>query len=217
MEPETVHSFFSGEVILTLMVCGVSLLAVLVPFGRGLKIALQASAATRSVTSSEIEASLRSESMEGAPSITLQMLHVLQKALRESPREACPAEFVVDASRQFVGNEYDAHYARPVSMCANILPPIGFIGTTGGLFVLFLSMQLGNDSLELGALATALTSSIFALLGFSILEAMKFRLYRRMLDRLDDAISFYRCAENPKKTQERPISMGSPELSPSGA
>jgi hypothetical protein len=106
-------------------------------------------------------------------------------AAGESQREACPADFVVDASRQYVSHAYETQYAQPISMCANILPPIGFIGTTGGLFV---SMQIGSDSLELGALAAALTSRIFALLGFAILEGLKFRLYRRLLDRLSDAV-----------------------------
>ena len=69
---------------------------------------------------------------------------------------------------------------------------IGFIGTTGGLLVLFLSMRIASDSLEIGALAMALTSSIFALIGFAILEGVKIRLYGRMLGGLDDALSFYR-------------------------
>ena len=77
-------------------------------------------------------------------------------------------------------------------MCANILPPIGFIGTTGGLMILFVSMRVASDSLELGALAVALGSSIFALVGYTFLEGLRFRLYRRLLARLDDAQEFQR-------------------------
>jgi hypothetical protein len=191
-----------------------------VPFYRGLTIGLQALAATRRVESSEIERSLRQPSPEAGGSVTLQMLHVLKKSLQESQRELCPTEFVIDASRQYVNNDFDAHYQRPLSMTANILPPIGFIGTTGGLFVLFLSMRFASDSLELGALAMALTSSIFALVGFSILEALKFRLYRRMLACLDDALVFYRQASVPPgQAQSSGIfrSARAPEASPSQA
>ena len=79
-------------------------------------------------------------------------------------------------------------------MCANILPPIGFIGTTGGLMILFVSMRVASESLELGALAVALGSSIFALLGYTFLEGLRFRLYGRLLARLDDALEFQRKA-----------------------
>ena len=212
MEPETANSFLSNDILMTLLVCGAALLAVLVPFWRGMTIALQGLAATRKVSPAEIESSLRQPSFAGGPSITLQMLHVVRKALHESPREACPTDFVLDASRQYIGNNYDAHYARPISMCANILPPIGFIGTTGGLFVLFLSMQIASGSLELSALAMALTSSIFALVAFAILEALKFQLYRRMLERIDDAMSFHRhLSEKPMPDSPGAFSTGSPE------
>ena len=187
MEPQAIESFFTSDVMMALLVGGVSLLAVLVPFTRGLQIALQGFVATRSVSLDEIERDLAGGAT-ASPSVVLQMLQVMQRALGESQRETCPADFVVDASRQYVSHAYETQYAQPIGMCANILPPIGFIGTTGGLLVLFVSMQIGSDSLELGALAAALTSSIFALLGFAILEGLKFRLYRRLLDRLSDAV-----------------------------
>ncbi len=77
-------------------------------------------------------------------------------------------------------------------MYANVLPPIGFIGTTAGLLILFLSMRVANETLELGALAVALTSSLFALIGFTILEGMKIRLYGRMVGGMDEAVAYYR-------------------------
>ena len=45
------------------------------------------------------------------------------------------------------------------------LPPLGFIGTTLGLLILFVSMHVGDETLKLGALAFALTSRVCALLG----------------------------------------------------
>ena len=92
-------------------------------------------------------------------------------------------------------DDYETHFAQPISMYANLLPPIGFIGTTGGMLILFLSMHFGSTSLELGALAVALTSSIFALMAYSCLEAMKIRLYGRLLKALDVVHELYEDAD----------------------
>jgi len=213
MDLETLKSLLTNDVTVTLLVCSVSLLAVLFPFYRGLMTGLQALSATRRIDAAEIEQSLRHGGTNDRSSITVQMLSVLQKSLRESERESCPTEFVVDASRQYVTNDYDAHYTQPISMCANILPPIGFIGTTGGLFVLFLSMRVSSGSLELAALATALTSSIFALVCFAILEGLKFQLYRRMLDRLDEAVAFAAHAPLPEPEAKAPSQPARPQPS----
>ncbi len=182
----------SEDLTLTFVLTGVSLLAVCFPLYRGLAIGLRAFLVTRRVPQGEIEQRLRQGGGRTA-AVTLQMLHVLRRAVRESDRQH-PLDFLVDASRQYVANDYDAHFARPLSMCANILPPIGFIGTTGGLMILFVSMRVASESLELGALAVALGSSIFALLGYTLLEGLRFRLYRRLLARLDDALEFQRNA-----------------------
>lgn len=163
---------------ITALVSGVSLLAIWVPFYRGLLLCGRALGATRR--------------LEPGEPLALRMLRVLGKSLRE--RDGHPAEFVVDASRQYAAHEYDTSYARPISTCANLLPPIGFIGTIGGLMILFLSMRVASDSLEIGALALALSSAILALVGFAVLKAAKIRLYARMLASIDDALAFYRSA-----------------------
>ena len=95
---------------------------------------------------------------------------------------------MIDASRQYAVNEYDSHYAQRISMYSNILPPLGFIGTTSGLLILFFSMHAASASLELGALALALVSSILALMGFAVLEGLKIGLYGRLLSCLDHAL-----------------------------
>jgi hypothetical protein len=185
-----------SDLAVTVLVSVVSLLAVWVPFYRGLLLCGQALGATRRLDQGEISQRLEKRAAANGEPVALRMLRILRKSMRESSRDGNPTEFVVDASRQYVTSEYDASYARPISMYANILPPIGFIGTTGGLLVLFLSMRIASDSLEIGALALALTSSIFALMGFAILEGVKIRLYGRMLAGLDDALAFYRTASS---------------------
>ncbi len=186
---------FESEIAVTLLVSGVSLVAVGVPFYRGLLVCFAGLSATRRLGNNELAARLRKTGDDAEP-VALRLLRVLGKSLRESQgdRESYPSEFVVDASRQYVANEYEAAYSRPISMYANILPPLGFIGTTGGLLVLFLSMRVASDSLEIGALAMALTSSIFALIGFAVLEGVKIRLYGRMLAGIEDALGYYRTA-----------------------
>jgi len=178
----------------TLLMSVVSLLAVWVPFYRGFLLCLQALGATRRLPAAEISRGLRQRVDARGEPVALRMLRVLSRSLEEAKGAGHPSEFVIDASRHYVSNEYDASYARPISMYANLLPPIGFIGTTCGMLVLLLSMHMASDSLEIGALALALTSSILALVGFAVLEAIKIRLYARMLSGLEDALAFYRAS-----------------------
>ncbi len=185
---------------LTALVCAFSTLAVWVPFYRGLRICMRARAATRRLKNAE----LRQEAVRTrVEPLALVMLRVLRKSLRENAQGGYPSEFVLDASKQYVVNEYEAHYSRLISMYANLLPPIGFIGTTGGLLILFVSMHLSDDSLELGALAIALTSSIFALIGFSILEGSKIKLYGRLLTCLDHVTFLQRSADEERAARRR--------------
>lgn len=173
------------------LLSGVSLVVVWVPFQRGLRVCFRAASATRRVPRSQLEAGAASS--ERTPSLALLMLRVLRKSFRESGGQ--PREFLIDATRQYVMGEWETHYSRVISMFANILPPIGFIGTTAGLLVLFLSRRLDDASLELGALALALTSSVFALIAFAVLESAKIRLYGRLLLCLDDVVSLVHAKE----------------------
>ncbi len=185
-------SMLSGEIAITALVSACSLLAVWIPFYRGLKIFFEARAATRRPGPSALRRALREgERTKGGrhhvKPISVLMLRLLRKSVRED--QSYPMEFIIDATRQYVVNEYDANYARLISMYSNLLPPIGFIGTTGGLLVLFLSMHLADGSLELSAVALALTSSIFALIGFAVLEGLKIGLYGRLLGCLQEALT----------------------------
>jgi len=192
---DAASELISADLSLTLVVSAFSLLAVWFPLYRGLRVCIQARAATRRLDATELKQSLRSPASGGVEPLAAQLVRVLRKSLRESQREANPTEFVVDATKQYVVNEYDSHYAQLISMYANILPPLGFIGTTVGMLILFFSMHLSNESLELSALALALTSSIFALIGFAVLEAMKIRLYARLLACIDGVLSLQRGRE----------------------
>ncbi len=182
-----------------LMTCGMSALAlaaVFLPLYRGLRLCLEARAATRCLESAELKRRMEQTTSSAGEPLAMLMVRTLVKSLREG--QGHPREFIVDATKQYVVNEYDAHYARPISMYANLLPPIGFIGTTAGLLVLFIAMHLADGSLELGALAIALTSSVFALIGFSTLEGIKIQLYGRLLTCLDEVLDLQRRAEQTR-------------------
>lgn len=181
------------------MTCGMSALslaAVWFPLYRGLRLCFEARAATRRLDARELKRRLEQTRSTPAEPLAMLMVRTLVKSLRES--QGHPREFIVDATKQYVVNEYDANYARRISMYANLLPPIGFIGTTVGLLVLFISMHLSNGTLELGALAIALTSSIFALIGFSTLEGLKIRLYGRLLGCLEEVLELQRRSEETR-------------------
>jgi hypothetical protein len=183
-----------GDEMMTVLVSGIALAAVLVPLVQGLRTVMGGWAATRQVSPDELRSGKVAQSGETEP-LSILMIRVLQKSLREGEREGQPSDFIFDATRQYILNEYDHHYSRLITMYASLLPPIGFIGTTGGMLILFLSMHLADDSLELGALAIALTSSVFALIAYAALEGLKIRLYARLLGSIRDVEALYHKAD----------------------
>jgi hypothetical protein len=161
----------------------VALIAVWVPFVRGTRLCFQAWKATERLSPAQLTQKSAGKKAEGGiEPVSLLMMKVLRKSMRQNETsDQYPSDFVFDAARQYVMHEYSSHYSSLISMYASLLPPIGFVGTTGGMLILFLSMHLGDSALELGALAVALTSSVFALVAYSMLEGLKVRLYRRVV------------------------------------
>ncbi len=171
-----------------------------VPFYKALRVCLRGWSATRRVDLGSLRKGGAAPTGATEP-ISMLMMRILKKSLRDNESEH-PSDFVFDASRQYVMNEFEVNYTRLISMFGSLLPPIGFIGTTGGMLILFLSMQVSDSSLELGALALALTSSIFALIGFSILEGLKIRLYGRLLTSLRDVQLLFDEADQRRQAKQ---------------
>jgi hypothetical protein len=182
-----------GDETMTILVTGVAFAAVCVPFFQGLRTVLGGWAATRRVSAEELRRG-KADKSGGTEPLALLMIRVLQKSLREGDGQQ-PSDFVFDATRQYIVNEYEHNYARLITMYASLLPPIGFIGTTGGMLILFVSMHMADDSLELGALAIALTSSVFALVAYAALEGLKIRIYARLLSSLRDVEALFHKAD----------------------
>ncbi|MCP4905287.1 MAG: hypothetical protein GY910_09930 [bacterium] len=183
-----------GDETMTILVTVIALVAVCVPFGQGLRTVLGGWAATRRVSAEELRRGKTDLPGRTEP-LALLMIRVLQKSLRDGEREDRPSDFVFDATRQYIINEYEHNYSRLITMYASLLPPIGFIGTTGGMLILFISMHMADDSLELGALAIALTSSVFALVAYAALEGLKIRVYSRLLVSLRDVEGLFQKAD----------------------
>jgi hypothetical protein len=181
-------------------------LAVLVPFANGLRAVVSAWSATRRVGPDELRRG-QSDRKGGAEPLAILMIRILQKSLRDNDSDGQPSDFVFDASRQYVMNEYDHNYARLISMYANLLPPLGFVGTTGGMLLNFMSMHSKDEGLEVISLALALSSSFFALFSFAVLDALKLRLYSRLLAATRDVQVLYNKAESRRDqtTSDRPI------------
>ena len=176
----------------------VALLCTCVPFYKAMVVTLRGWNATRRVDPALLKQGAPPDRGRTEP-FAIVMMRILRKSLREN--EEHPTDFVFDASRQYVMNEFETNYTRLITMFGSLLPPIGFIGTTGGMLILFLSMQVSDSSLELGALALALTSSIFALIGFAILEGLKIRLYGRLLHSLRDVQILFDEADRRRESQ----------------
>jgi biopolymer transport protein ExbB/TolQ len=189
-----IDTLLGGES-LTWLVTLFALVVVWVPFYRGLKLSFQAWSATRRMERGELRSALQQGNRDDVEPLALLLLRILRKSLQSADSEEHPSDMIFDASRQYVMNEYDLYYTRLITMFASLLPPIGFIGTTVGMLILFVSMHQANASLELSALAVALTSSIFALIGFAILEGLKIHLYRRLLLCLREVQSLFEDTE----------------------
>ena len=97
-----------------------------------------------------------------------------------------PKVFLHDATRQVAENMFNGRYLDKISMCANLLPPIGLWGTVAGMIVIFLYTGDPGNALNKGAIGTKLWSTFLALIYYVALEAISLLLViksRRCIDR----------------------------------
>ena len=176
---------FSQDTI-AFMLTGLAILATGIPFVKGFRVCLRCWSATRRVDAGSLRHAGSTPPPRGETEpLALLMMRILRKSLKDGEVEHSP-DFVYDATRQYVMNEYETNYTRLITMFGSLLPPVGFVGTTCAMLMRFLSMAAAGSTIEFGALALALTSTVFALSGFSILEGLKILLYRRLLVALRD-------------------------------
>jgi len=97
-----------------------------------------------------------------------------------------PKPFLHDATRQVAENMFNGKFINKISMCSNLLPPIGLWGTVAGMIVIFLYTGDPGNALNKGAVGTKLWSTFLALIYYVSLEGITLLLVmrsRRCIDR----------------------------------
>jgi len=96
-----------------------------------------------------------------------------------------------DSTEQIMENFMENRYIRPITLYANVLPPIGFIGTVMGMILVF---HAGSDvavQINTKGLGIALLSTLYALSGFVLIELVKIWIVNRASHCIDSGINLF--------------------------
>jgi biopolymer transport protein ExbB/TolQ len=118
--------------------------------------------------------------------------HYLEESSKEQNTDKVipPDAFIRDAAFQFSERYFEDKFLEPISMMANLMPPMGFIGTIIGMVVHFLSNSgTLNSELTVAGIATALYTTFIALVCFTFLEFMKKVFYGLAHKRIDQGLA----------------------------
>ncbi len=97
--------------------------------------------------------------------------HYLLEHDADSQKAIPPETFIQDAAFQYSEKFFEERYLNPIAMVANLMPPLGFIGTIIGMVVHFLSGSATlNTHLAVAGIATALYTTFIAMICYTILE-----------------------------------------------
>jgi len=101
-----------------------------------------------------------------------------------------PDAFIRDAAFQFSERYFEDNFVDPLSMAANLMPPLGFIGTILGMVIHFLS-NTGtlNTDVTIAGIATALYTTLIALICYTFLEFLKKCIYSLAYKRIDEGLA----------------------------
>ena len=119
-------------------------------------------------------------------------LHYLEEKSKgqNSDKVIPPDAFIRDAAFQFSERYFEEKFLEPISMMANLMPPMGFIGTIIGMVVHFLSNSgTLNSELTVAGIATALYTTFIALICFTFLEFLKKVFYGLAHKRIDEGLA----------------------------
>lgn len=88
-----------------------------------------------------------------------------------SSKTVPPDGFIRDAAFQYSERYFEEKFLEPISLTANLMPSLGFIGTIIGMVVHFLSNSGSlNSDLTVAGIATALYTTFIGLVCYTILE-----------------------------------------------
>lgn len=108
----------------------------------------------------------------------------------DSPRAIPPDGFIRDAAFQYSERYFEERFLEPISLSANLMPPLGFIGTIIGMVVHFLSNSGSlNGNLTVTGIATALYTTFVGLVCYTILEFLLKILYALSRRRIDEGLT----------------------------
>ncbi len=101
-----------------------------------------------------------------------------------------PDTFLRDAAFQFSERYFETKFLEPLSMLANLMPPLGFIGTILGMVIQFLSnsAHLKSD-ITIAGIATALYTTFLALILYTFVEFMKRFFFTLSHKRIDEGLA----------------------------
>lgn len=113
-----------------------------------------------------------------------------------------PDGYIRDAAFQYSERYYRDRFLEPISLIANLMPPLGFLGTIMGISVHFLS-NAGtlNSNLTVTGIATALYTTFVGLICFTILEFLLKVLTSLSRKRIDEGLAAV--ADQPLATAGR--------------
>ena len=117
---------------------------------------------------------IKDEEMSSDDRLMESVAKILWTTSRNEAAEGQPAPkpFLHDATRQVAENIFNGKYLTKISMCSNMLPPIGLWGTVAGMIVIFLYTGDPGNALNKGAIGTKLWSTFLALIYYVSLEGI---------------------------------------------
>lgn len=128
--------------------------------------------------------------MVAAAVFTKTKRHYLQEE-KTAPQKVIPPDgFIRDAAYQYSDRYFSERYLDPISLTANLMPSLGFIGTIIGMVVHFLSNtgSLNSHPTVVG-IATALYTTFVGLVCYTILEFMVKWLETLCRRRIDEGLA----------------------------
>lgn len=117
--------------------------------------------------------------------------YLLEKRDDLSSQKAVPPDgFIRDAAFQYSERYFEERFLEPITLTANLMPALGFLGTVLGISVHFLSNTGSlNSNLTVSGIATALYTTFIGLICFTVLEFLIKIFYTLGRKRIDEGLA----------------------------
>jgi biopolymer transport protein ExbB/TolQ len=117
--------------------------------------------------------------------------YLLEKRNDHPSQKAVPPDgFIRDAAFQYSERYFEERFLQPITLTANLMPALGFIGTVLGISVHFLSNTGSlNSNLTVTGIATALYTTFIGLVCFTVLEFLIKVFYGLGRKRIDEGLA----------------------------